>query len=211
MKRNFIRQVAMVICLLFVFSVPVFASSSLTEDTRVAPSQLLQSGGDTDHGWYFSRVANNPSSSERLNVYTSGMPVSGTKVTTWSGPVENTHVWRVSVAISGQPIEISPALNRMLVLDANRTAMGTQCQVYTKANDLYADYAITLNSQGSVIGMSEPVTMSLPPRYNQTSTVYVTYTNVQTSVSGGHICTWNSSTASALNNRIWYFTDVNWD
>ena len=138
---------------------------------------------DTPHGHYFYVSGN---SNQYLNMYTSGAPVSATKVTTWSKEEnEPTQAWDIGYLSNGKFI-IVVNNNRSLAIDFDRNYNTPQVQLYSWINDYYDDVVMDKGIYGG--NSAEPIKL-----VNRSSYLNVTNTNTAVYDANGKVCVWNST------------------
>ena len=112
-------------------TVPAFATSSLYS-TNV----------------YHFRTAKDSSATRYvLNCHTDGIPVSGTKISLWQGTGHSSQEWFVdwtTGSLNNPTAALRPNQNRTLAINADRSAIGTVCNVIPSTGNVYNDYNITL-------------------------------------------------------------------
>ena len=163
-------------------TVPAFATSSLYS-TNV----------------YHFRTAKDSSAARYvLNCHTDGIPVSGTKISLWQGTGHSSQEWFVdwtTGSLNNPTAALRPNQNRTLAINADRSAIGTVCNVIPSTGNVYNDYNITL--VGSHSTRPTEVKLQLPARYNHSSPVYITTHGI------GNYCTWNYISS----NQTWYMAN----
>ena len=163
-------------------TVPAFATSSLYS-TNV----------------YHFRTAKDSSAARYvLNCHTDGIPVSGTKISLWQGTGHSSQEWfvdRTTGSLNNPTAALRPNQNRTLAINADRSAIGTVCNVIPSTGNVYNDYNITL--VGSHSTRPTEVKLQLPARYNHSSPVYITTHGI------GNYCTWNYISS----NQTWYMAN----
>ena len=143
---------------------------------------------DTQLGHYFHVYGNN---NRYLNMYTSGTPTNGTKVTTWSR-IENdpTQAWDIGYLADGSFI-IVVNNNRNLAIDFNRNT--PDVQLYSWVGDYYDDVVM-----GQGLGPNEPIKL-----VNRNSYLNVTNTNTAVYDANGKVCVWNSTPTTWVHHLDW--------
>ena len=124
--------------------------------------------------------------------------VSGTKVSLWQATGDISQEWYVDWTSYGQynrTAVLRSNQNKSLALNANRSAVGTICDMLPSNGNIYNDYNVTLEGDHSV--SPTQVKLRLPARYNHTSPVFVTTHGI------GNYCTWNYTGV----NQTWYMAD----
>lgn len=102
-------------------------------------------------------------------------PTSGTSVSLWTATGHESQVWYLDNTsfFARQTTPIRPNKNRAHALNADRSYIGTICNVITSANNVYNDYYCTVQFFDS--GAPATVAIRLPQRYNHYSPIFVTY------------------------------------
>ena len=134
---NFMKRFSRMFTFIFILSivsaltVPAFATSSLYS-TNV----------------YHFRTAKDSSAARYvLNCHTDGIPVSGTKISLWQGTGHSSQEWFVdwtTGSLNNPTAALRPNQNRTLAINADRSAIGTVCNVIPSTGNVYNDYNITL-------------------------------------------------------------------
>ena len=145
-----------------------------------AKMSLNQVEFDTPHGHYFNVSGN---SNRVLNQYTSGVPVNGTKVTTWTKEEnEPTQAWDIGYLSNGRFIIVTNS-DRTLAIDYDRNYTYPTVQLYTWVNDYYDDVVL---SEG-IYGLGDSyIKLANRDRY-----IYVTNTNTSVYNANGKVCEWS--------------------
>lgn len=190
-KMKKLLAVVLVCVLLICGNSSVFAAEN--EEVTVDPINLYSSARwyDPHHGWEYRQSIStvSPSNSDiLLNAHTDGKPYSGTKVSMWRRTGHSTQIWYSDMQSDGR-IALRPRDNPDLALNANRSYVGTVCDLIYSSTNIYDDYACTLTYTNSSVPAK--VKISLPARYNHTQTVYLTHYGNQ------NYCKWQYSTGTS--------------
>ena len=179
-----ILSFSLALILAITFTTPVFADTNPPEDTA--------------HAYHFRTAKEYDAPRYVLNCHTKGAVVSGTKVSLWQATGDISQEWYVDWTSYGQynrTAVLRSNQNKSLALNANRSAVGTICDMLPSNGNIYNDYNVTLEGDHSV--SPTQVKLRLPARYNHTSPVFVTTHGI------GNYCTWNYTGV----NQTWYMAD----
>ena len=160
-----ILSFSLALILAITFTTPVFADTNPPEDTA--------------HAYHFRTAKEYDAPRYVLNCHTNGAVVSGTKVSLWQATGDISQEWYVDWTSYGQynrTAVLRSNQNKSLALNANRSAVGTICDMLPSNGNIYNDYNVTLEGDHSV--SPTQVKLRLPARYNHTSPVFVTETIV---------------------------------
>ena len=179
-----ILSFSLALILAITFTTPVFADTNPPEDTA--------------HAYHFRTAKEYDAPRYVLNCHTNGAVVSGTKVSLWQATGDISQEWYVDWTSYGQynrTAVLRSNQNKSLALNANRSAVGTICDMLPSNGNIYNDYNVTLEGDHSV--SPTQVKLRLPARYNHTAPVFVTTHGI------GNYCTWNYTGV----NQTWYMAD----
>lgn len=174
-KKKKLLSVILCAALVFALAVPAFAAAN---DTVTSCNYM-----DTSHP--FALFTQKTTSSKLINQYTSGQPVAGTPLTTWSWTGDSSQWFEFALFTANGSTGEAWCVwgNPNLVINCKRVGTRPEVNLQTAENNLRADIEIFFPNTGSG-------KIRVAPRHVHSSNMYIT---LGAAMSGGNYLNWTTS------------------